>query len=357
MPSLLPAYLDPELCHAIEHGNSYEFQIHSLSNPRKVRGRDAAGRNLLDLTLFAIQMNSVKNDLDPERDSTTRRSLHSLVIIGLHLLRQGLLPTQETLSTYLPTTYELANLRSKEQCSESDIRDFESFLIHVTVQEAPVSHALRLFMFAFWNPEHTPAVRRCYEAIVQDQCFGESLREVDSAVRGYFTRGDTFGPGAEAVVFRAVLEYYSRLNSPELGWPDALVQLRPVRRLLLAMLEPVLTAQNRTTAPEIIQEHVDRSVNLVRVCCDLPILEGFDHLLGAFAMREGTYGYWASMMRSLGRGADICAPENSVETPNSAHLLQTSASADRLGAEWSYFSYAMFESFVGSDHGYGMGFQ
>ena len=152
----------------------------------------------------------------------------------------------------------------------------ELFLILVTKHEPPVSRSLRLFAFAFWNPEHTPIIERVYTDIIKTQCHGQSTLLVDQALEEYLALGDDLGPGAEAVVFRALLDYHC--SSPELNPGDSCgadvnSSMRAVRRLLLAILEPVINPDSLVNDPEAIQEYFDRAENLVRVCGDIPILD------------------------------------------------------------------------------------
>ena len=287
MPSLFSGSSYSTLLRAIDAGDSATFYQEYCNNPRTIYERDASGRNLLDHILHAIHMNDVKAESHQRRHSSAAVQLHSLVIMGLHLLRSGLHPTHATLNTHLPTIYDFANLRCASQCSIIDVENMEAFLILVTKNEPPLPRALRLFAFAFWNPEHTPAVEAVYMDIVKTQSGRQQSTHavVDRAVEAYHARGDAFGPGAEAVAFRALLEYHGsalKYTALDIIYPDANASMEAVRRILRAMLEPVADpGGSLITDRETIQEYVDRALNLVRVCVGLPLLDGLGGMVAA----------------------------------------------------------------------------
>ena len=272
---------------AITRGDLVALKCLLADGDVTLHSQDGSGQNLLDLTLHALKMSWLTNELTP----ISQVSVASIINTGLWFQSRGLTVSPKSLTERLPGWFEFANTRDLEACSEELTNNMGLFLKEASKNEQATLRAARLIGFILWNPDQTVLSPALVTEIIQEESLrGKSLTTLNKMEKEYWKDPDVLSPGIEGIILRPMIAL--KRNPLPKASSEMRHSLRGVRWLLLALL--------RLGVTEPLSKTVEFIANYLKLCQELPILaDGFRDTVTVFADRNGILNVWAGVLEQV----------------------------------------------------------
>ena len=285
----------------IRHGDLALLQQMLAAGQLSLHDRDVGNRlslSLLELSIDAINWVWLFN----EAAVFTARQVHMRDIIrtARWFLARGTSADTQCQDVVLPTSFDFCYMRGSY--SSDEIEQMEHLLIDISENELPIPRCQRLLSFALSNPEHSLYVDYVIFDIAKEDYTDEEILSVSDAEERYWAKGSVFDRGQESVIFHSLI----RMRREFKRWhpehvPETIVReiLKGPRRLLFEMLKVALDISTLVGAEraQTVEDVIDYSSSLLRICRDLSILEdGFGDLLAAYAHEHHFRDIWSAVI-------------------------------------------------------------